>query len=169
MDLPQDALDRFAKHFTRGDENSCWEWTGGRAPYGYGALWFNGRTHGAHRIAWIIAHGEHIPPLMVSCHRCDTPPCVNPAHLFLGTKGDNNRDCYQKGRGANLEELRKRPRNMPRGENHWRAVLTEDSVREIRRAVSAGERRVNVADRFNVSKSTISLVMTRQRWRHVAV
>jgi len=51
----------------------------------------------AHRVAWILTHGE-IPPGMFLCHSCDMPRCVNPSHLFLGTQTDNMQDCVSKGR-----------------------------------------------------------------------
>src|SRR6185436_8652420 len=48
-------------------------------------------------IAWTEANGP-IPNGMQVLHRCDNPPCVNPAHLFLGTQTDNMRDMTAKGR-----------------------------------------------------------------------
>lgn len=53
----------------------------------------------AHRVAWELEHGP-IPNGMLVCHRCDTPPCANHEHLFLGTPADNTRDRDQKGRGG---------------------------------------------------------------------
>jgi hypothetical protein len=77
------------------DSASCWPWTGHRDARGYGRT--TKRSTTAHRVAWEVTHGE-IPAGLFVCHRCDNPPCCNPAHLFLGTAGDNARDMAAKGR-----------------------------------------------------------------------
>lgn len=77
--------------------NDCWLWIAGKYPDGYGVFW-NGTTYdGAHRISWELHYGE-IPKGMLVCHTCDNPPCVNPEHLWIGTKKDNNNDRTKKGR-----------------------------------------------------------------------
>ena len=79
----------------------CWVWTGHCDRNGYGmALPDNtGRRRAvAHRVAWQLSRTD-IPDGLYVCHRCDHPPCVNPAHLFLGTQSDNLRDMAAKGRG----------------------------------------------------------------------
>lgn len=76
----------------------CWFWTGAVQCLGkYGYFYFAGRGHYTHRVSFEIAKG----PLgkLVACHSCDRGLCVNPAHLFAGTRLDNNRDMYAKGRG----------------------------------------------------------------------
>jgi hypothetical protein len=75
----------------------CWIWHGSKNGDGYGCLSFMGKSMGAHRASWLIHNGE-IPEGKSVLHECDNPPCVNPAHLFLGTQGDNVRDCARKGR-----------------------------------------------------------------------
>jgi hypothetical protein len=80
-------------------EAGCWIWTGGVGGNGYGRdpIGVNGRPVEAHRSSFIAFHGN-IPSGLCICHRCDTPTCVNPDHLFAGTRSENMRDMYRKGR-----------------------------------------------------------------------
>ena len=77
----------------------CWVWRGDLTGDGYGR--FGGHRPGisvlAHRLSWEM-HVGPIPPGLDVLQRCDNPPCVNPAHLFLGTQADNNADRLRKGR-----------------------------------------------------------------------
>lgn len=78
--------------------NTCWLWIGATIKGGYGS--FGGikcKVGMAHRFSWTLHNGP-IPAGLDVLHRCDTPPCVNPEHLFLGTQTDNSRDMVQKGR-----------------------------------------------------------------------
>lgn len=88
-----------AKFWERVDRSGdCWIWQGRTDGKGYGRVGYQRRSNvGAHRVAWALAHGGTLPDEWV-LHRCDNPPCVNPAHLFLGDATDNNRDREDKGR-----------------------------------------------------------------------
>lgn len=87
----------WAKVDASGGPDGCWIWTGARFPFGYGAIKIGGRPRGAHRTAWELVNGP-IPEGLNVLHHCDNPPCVNPAHLFLGTLRDNALDMFAKGR-----------------------------------------------------------------------
>lgn len=83
-------------------ETGCLIWQGSLDRRGYGGVRRAGKLWSAHRYAWWLANGD-IPPGMYVLHRCDTPACVRPSHLFLGTQGDNMRDAKAKGRLATGE------------------------------------------------------------------
>lgn len=88
--------------FWRGVDKAgdCWIWTRCRDRRGYGRFSAKGHRR-AHRFSWALTNGP-IPPGMCVLHRCDNPPCVNPAHLFVGTSNDNVADMMAKGRFRNL-------------------------------------------------------------------
>jgi hypothetical protein len=91
--------ERFWSKVKRGKSGECWPWVRATNEKGYGCAWFKEKLHKAHRVAWMLG-GKTIPAGLCLLHRCDNPPCCNPAHLFLGTKGDNHRDMTGKGRGS---------------------------------------------------------------------
>ena len=90
---------RFESKVVRDDcmPNGCHIWTGALSVKGYGCTSVNGKGVRAHRVSYTIYNGEITHGLIV-CHTCDNPPCVNPAHLFLGTYLDNEQDKLSKGR-----------------------------------------------------------------------
>jgi HNH endonuclease len=80
--------------------DGCWEWTAGRFSTGYGAFWCDMQLHGAHRVAYELAHGP-VPEGLWVLHHCDNPPCVNPEHLHVGTPGLNVAEREARGRRPN--------------------------------------------------------------------
>lgn len=104
-------------------ESGCWLWTGTTNNKGYGRISVGGgRTQYAHRIAYIEFKGE-IPDGFEVCHKCDTPACCNPEHLFVGDHTTNMQDASRKGRMRN---------DGKHGHEHVRAILTIEQVRAIR-------------------------------------
>ncbi len=146
----------FWAHVKIAGPDECWEWTGAKMHKGYGVIRFQGKGWRAHRLAWMLTYGA-IPDEMLACHTCDRVSCVNPAHLFLGTITDNNRDCIAKGRT-----------NPQRGEEIAWSKLTEDEVREIRRLHALGGiSYVALGKRFDVSETLIRHIVARKQWRHI--
>lgn len=91
------TLQKFELKYIPEPNSGCWLWIGAVLPSGYGKMGIYGRTIGAHRISFELFRGE-IPNGLHICHRCDNPCCVNPDHLFAGTRQDNMQDCIAKGR-----------------------------------------------------------------------
>jgi hypothetical protein len=151
---------RLRRRVQPGQPDECWEWPGARDKKGYGVLQYRsgGITRGmkAHRIAWEAVNGP-IPDGLCVCHHCDNPPCCNPAHLFLGTYTDNNRDRAAKGRTV-----------CPRGECSRFAKLTVEQVQELRRLRAEGWKLKHLASRYGVTETAVSLIARGKAWRHAA-
>lgn len=125
----QKLRDRIAAKVEYEPNTGCWLWIGRLTDGGYGQIGVQvdgvARTLRAHRVSYEVHVGD-IPTGMYVCHRCDTPSCVNPAHLFAGTPQDNATDMVEKGRHA-------RAGGSSPGEHHPSARLTEAQVADIRR------------------------------------
>lgn len=134
-------------------DNGCIIWTGYTQPNGYG--WLNvGDVHmAAHRAALILS-GVEVPAGMDVCHRCDVRNCINPAHLYAGTRRQNMADCTARKR-----------HNKPRGAAHWGAKLSDNAVRSIRERRLTGETVTSIAASFNISHATVSRI-ARRVWRN---
>lgn len=150
-------------------DTGCWEWRGATNSNGYGILSPEKRGHRAgakmsraHRVSWELAHGP-IPDGMCVLHHCDNPPCVNPAHLFLGTPADNAADRAAKGRNG-----------RPAGSGNGNAKLTDADVLAIRvrhRAGLQGRGGPNstgsLAREYGVGRTTVKRIIRRERWTHL--
>lgn len=97
----------------------CWMWIGKTNKDGYGKIKLNGKTKLVHRVSFCLTHSE-IPNGLMVLHKCDNPPCCNPAHLFTGTAADNANDRDFKGRQAKGDKngSRLHPELLSRGERH---------------------------------------------------
>jgi hypothetical protein len=152
------AAERFWAQVDRSaGPEGCWPWTGARSSADYGVFGLNRAVVGSHRHAYALWHGP-IPAGLWVLHKCDNPPCCNPAHLFLGTPGDNSRDAANKGRMASADRhwTRRCPERIPRGEWHPQSKLTDAQRKEIRSLWDAGgNTAAALAVRFGVSRDTV--------------
>lgn len=145
--------DRFWSKVERRGNDECWRWTAQRSPLGYGVFWLNGKNAQAHRVAWEETHGA-IPEGLVVRHKC-RGRCVNPNHLELGTRADNQHDRIRDG-------------TSNRGERHGHSKLTEDQVRQIK-GVDPTRTNTSIAMEYGVSRETIGLIRRGKRWGWLSV
>lgn len=162
---------------TEGDE--CWLWQGSRTTTGYGRFSIQDKHYQAHRIAYELTFGMILCSDIFVCHRCDTPLCMRPDHLFLGTNQDNLRDMSRKGRsGAHVhpETLargdrsgsRMHPESRLRGEQNPSAKLTGEKVREIRRLRATEQwSQYRLAAFFGISRPVIGAILRGKTWKHI--
>lgn len=143
---------RFANYVSPEPNTGCWLWTGAVAA-GYGVFWFAGRNEGAHRFAFLVAHGRL--PAGVSRHVCNTQLCVNPAHVLEGTQAQNIADKVVAQRQA-------------KGKAIGSAVLSAEQVVQIRaRYASGNETHSTLAAAFGVDRTNIYAILNRKTWRHL--
>lgn len=140
---------RFDSKYVAVPESGCWLWISTTKHTGYGGLWMGGESVGAHRASWLLHRGP-IPAGLAVCHKCDTPLCVNPDHLFLGTPAENVADKTIKGRAA-------------KGASHALAKLTDSLAQEI---FLAGGTQAEIADKYGVHQSQVSNIKRRVTWAH---
>ena len=153
--MTPEQIARFWAHVDK--SGNCWLWTASTKSDGYGAYHLAGVRGYAHRLAWELTHGP-IPAGLYVCHHCDTPPCVNPAHLFLGTAKDNTADMLRKGRGpGRAPKVRV---NRPPAKIGRPSKLTSEDIYVIRTCCALGHHTVKrlLAQEYGVSRHTIDRI-----------
>lgn len=129
--------------------NGCWVWGGYCQRFGHGWL---GRRGLAHRYAWELTVGP-LPKDKCLLHHCDNPPCVNPAHLYVGDRLANGLDAAKRGRTT-------------RGERNWSVKLKPEQVLEIR-GLRGKLSMTEIARRYGVAQTTVSNIINRNIWKHL--
>lgn len=149
--------ERFWRYVAKAGPDDCWLWIGKTERNGYGRLQLGGKGSGlvgAHRLSFFIANGHQAQVVM---HRCDNPPCVNPAHLAEGTHKENTADMIRKGR--------KKTGKIYYGTEHVCAKLDPDKVRFIR--ANPDKSHAALARMFGVGPTVIRAVRSGKTWKNV--
>ena len=153
--ITRELVTRFNQRCVKSPDNGCWLWLGAKNRGGYGQITIPGTKKNitTHRLAYLIGYGV-LPEGLNVCHHCDTPACVNPMHLFLGTHKDNVQNKLDKGRfsGGGV------------GTNNGHAKLTEKQVLAIRIAKGTQSK---IAKQFGISQSSVSLIKSERNWSHI--
>lgn len=129
---------------------TCWVWAGAAFGSGYGSISIDGSSELAHRVAWILAHGQ-IPDGLWVLHVCDNPLCVRPSHLFLGTPADNMADKVAKGRQA-------------RGASVGAKLTAVDVMNIRRRHAAGGVTQASLSAEYGVY---VGHLITGRTWKHL--
>jgi hypothetical protein len=132
----------------------CWLWVGandGKPKHSYGRITIGGKDRPAHVVCYEVSKGE-VPIGMFVCHHCDNGLCINPEHLFLGAAQDNTDDMVTKLRHGFRER-------------HSRAKLKENDLVIIKQLLASAVPHSKIAQRYDVSKSTISMISNGTNWR----
>lgn len=166
MELTDALTERFWKRVVQAPD-ACWTWTGHCNENGYGLLWVR-RSRGkygwlkAHRYSYLLHH-QTLPNDLFVCHSCDNPPCVNPAHLFLGTQTDNMGDAARKGRMPSRLSP-ERLKNRLRGRANPRNKLSPEAAWEIRTSTGRGSMAAMVR-KHSVSFGLVWQIRNGLAWR----
>lgn len=128
----------------------CWLWSAGTDRDSYGLFRLNNKQKRSHRLVYEMGN-RAIPHNMNVCHSCDTPSCVRPSHLFLGTHLDNKHDAMLKGRDAH-------------GESHFNSKLTTEQILAIRKDTRSLRK---IAVDYNVDYTNVYKIKRRKSWKHI--
>jgi hypothetical protein len=132
-------------------ESGCWIYMGSLDDGGYGVIYpKHGQAKKAHRAMYEHLYGA-IPDGMKACHRCDTPSCCNPSHIFIGTQAENVYDAAAKKR-----------MRAPSGDMSPHAKLDWETVRRIR---SSNKTAYWWSKELHMAKSTIAKIIEGRSWK----
>lgn len=164
IDITPKQINLFWQKVRKAGPDDCWEWTACIGFGGYGKVGVgNRRTEAAHRVAYFLANGDIPDDKPCILHRCDNRKCVNPSHLFAGTKRENTHDMFAKGRACQQTGAWQ----PKRGSTNTNAKLTEADVMVIRSRIADGENVHDIAADYSVTSGTIFHIKHRRSWDHL--
>lgn len=150
MPFPKNTSKIFHTKYKKLD-NGCWEWQNGVDKDGYGIFKYDNGTR-AHRYSYMIRKGK-IPKGKCICHKCDNPRCVNPEHLWLGTRLENNLDMLKKGRWCDRK-----------GEKHPLSKLSNEQTEEIRNIWRKGKfSQSQIGSMYDIHQCNVSRIVNGKR------
>ncbi|QIG68266.1 HNH endonuclease protein [Rhizobium phage RHph_Y1_10] len=146
--------ERFEEKFDRAGENDCWLWKAGRSrPQEHPKIRLDGGYKKASKVSLLLYRGQDAGDMHV-CHSCDTPLCVNPNHLFLGTHLLNMQDKVSKGRS-----------HRPAGRKNPKSKLTKLAAQKIAADLERGElSQQEIARKYEIGQSTVSEIKRGRHW-----
>jgi hypothetical protein len=154
---------RFWAKVRKGTTSVCWEWQASFTRHGYGRFNLSGYDNErAHRVALALSLDRSLASAEWALHTCDNRACCNPSHLYVGDRSANMKDAVARGRWASPAI----GNSWTRGSRNGQARLTEESARQVRAGIQAGETNRSLARQFGVSATTISLIRSGKRWAH---
>lgn len=161
----EDDIRRFMSYVKK--TKTCWLWIGGKSGNGSGAFHDRqGRNLRAHRVMAEWTNGP-IAEEIVVCHNCDVKLCVNPLHLFLGTRKDNCLDRVMPPPRPRYARTRVK-KSMNSGETNGMAKLTIGKVLLIRAMHATGRfTQTEIGRRFKITSGTIHQIIRRELWAHI--
>ncbi len=150
--ISKDIQDRFWGK-VQFKENGCWEWIASKSNTGYGRFRLNGKLHLPHRLVYQWVNGP-IPNSLLVCHKCDNPSCVNPSHLFKGTKSQNMLDASRKNRIFRGGRPEKRI-----GNTNGQTKIKDCEIKQVKDLYEYGFTGTEIAKMFEISHSQIYKIL----------
>ena len=157
---------RFWEKIDKGIDEVCWNWLGHKTIKGYGVIKIKEKMCLAHRVSYEMNIGK-IPIGLCVCHSCDNPSCVNPKHLWVGTRAENTNDRHRKGRTVGNKNLWKIGSKL-KGEEKGGVKLKEEDVLLIRSLAKIKEKTTKqLSEMFGISRSQIWRIINNKKWQHI--
>jgi len=138
---------RFESKFIEEPNTGCWLWTASRRGAGYGGFRDNGRIRRAHRVSYEIYNNVSVSSGIQVLHKCDTPLCVNPGHLFLGSHADNMKDMALKGRSN--------------------SKINEVTAKKVKKSLHQGCKPKDISRELNINLWTVYDISQQLSWKYV--
>jgi len=159
MDLPVKDRRRFMDSIESTEDDKCWSWSGTKNNAGYPLFSQKGKMVSALRLLYQIYYNRKIPKNWIVTHSCKNNGCVNPNHVYITTRSERTQQAYRRRELIPISQ---------QGENNPNSKLNESDIRAIRKAKKQGITHRELAEKYNVTKTTISQIVNRKLWAHVS-